>query len=236
MTDTSHAIGPTVSGSRIPKLARRPMILPSMRLSALALSILPMTAAASSAQQVGGRFETMRGSPTYQSAMFQGAYRSGAWQVGKCAPEHPSAAAALAMLEAPVFDEKGEPQSGRWVEHVLVEGCGRPWRLNVLMLVPKPGTLATVPMAPGTTRADPVLQRDAASFAFAAARIDPKGCKPIYLADTAYRGVSLEPATIKGKPPWSEIWTVAQCDRKIMVALTFTPGVGGIAIAARLAR
>ena len=208
----------------------------SMRVQALAFLILPMTSCAASAQQGGGALEILRQSPTYQSAMREGAYKSGAWLVGKCEPKNPSADASLGMLAAPVFDDKGQPQSGRWVEHVSVEGCGRPWRLNVLMMVTTPGTLATMPMAPGTTRADPVLQRDAATFAFAAARIDPKGCKPIYLADTAYGGASDEPAKIPGKPAWSETWTVAQCDHKTAVAMTFTPDASGVAIVAKLAK
>ena len=150
---------------------------PAMRLPALALLILPLAPCASAGQEADPALDRLRRSPIYQSAMLQGAYRSGAWIVAKCEPRNPSASRMLGMIAAPVFDAEGQPQSGRWVEHVSVEGCGRPWRLNVLMMVPKPRTLATMPMAPGTTHADPVLQRDAAKFAFVAARIDPQGCK-----------------------------------------------------------
>ena len=238
MTDVLRGAEPGSFERLGAKQGESPAILPSMsmRVPALAFLILPMTPCAASAQQAGSALETLRQSPAYQSAMREGAYKSGAWLVGKCEPKNPAADASLGMLAAPIFDDKGQPQSGRWIEHVSVEGCGRPWRLNVLMTVTKPGALATVPMAPGTTHADPVLQRDAATFAFVAARIDPKGCKPIYLADTAYDGASPEPAKIPGKPAWSEIWTVAQCDRKAAVAMTFTPDSGGVAIAAKLAK
>ena len=122
------------------------------------------------------------------------------------------------------------------IEHVAVAGCARPWRVNVLVRVVSPGSLATIALLPGSTHADPVLQRDATLYAVAAAAADPKGCKPIYIADTAFLAADAGRPAIEGKPAWSERWSVMQCKTRTDVEMRFIPDATGTTIAAHRAK
>jgi len=102
--------------------------------------------------------------------------------------------------------------------------------LNVLTKVTATGTLATGPLLPGGTIADPVLQNAAQAYAVAAAGGLPAGCTDAYVANTAFGGYEgqAQPA------PWKEIWILSLCGTNRNVLMHFTPGGAGIGIAASL--
>lgn len=186
-------------------------------------------------QVAGANFSRLRQTTQYREAVIAGAEKSGAWVVAKCTGGKTSLSDRLSVAKGPVMvDAQLRPQTGNWIEHIELEGCGGARQLNVMVMVPRPGTIAIIPMLPGTTHADSVLQRDGAVFAFAAAKIDQNGCKPIFVADTAYVGPLSEAPLVIGKPGWSEFWTVGQCDRRTMIEMRFVPDSKGTAIVAHL--
>ena len=185
-------------------------------------------------QVAGANFAKLRQTSAYKQAVIAGAYKTGAWLVDECDNARATLDERLSVVAAPVVvNDREQPQSGSWIEHVAVEGCAKSRRFNVLVSVRQPGAIAIIPMLPGTSHADPVLQKDGAAFAFAAARVDPKGCKPIYLVDTDYLGPLPDKPLVAGKPGWSERWTVAQCDKHTVVDMRFIPDVKGTTIVAR---
>ena len=187
------------------------------------------------AQQIaGGNFAKLRQTPVYRKAVISGAFKTAAWTNDICPEAQPSIGTQLTVHAMPiVVNPLLQPQSGAWIEHVTVAGCGRPWQLNVLFQVLVPGSIATVALLPGTTHANPVLQKDGALYAFIAAGVDAKGCKPIYIADTTYVAQSSETPAIPGKPAWLERWSVAQCQQRTEVEMSFTPDRAGTTIKTR---
>lgn len=201
--------------------------------SFLACACIATSAASASAQQIaGGNFATLRQTPAYQKSVVSGAYKTPAWLNDSCPNARPSISAQITVRTIPVRVSKQlQPQSGAWIEHVAVANCHRAWQLNVLFEVVVPGTIVTVALLPGTTHADPILQKDAATLVLAAAGIDPAGCKPIYIADAVFLRNAEGPQRLPGRPAWAERWSIKQCDRKTDIDVRFTPDRTGTAIA-----
>ena len=204
----------------------------------LSLSIIMFAATPGATQQIaGGNLARLRQTPAYQQAVIAGAYKTAAWLNAKCEASEASLGKELAAASVPiVVDAQEQPQSGSWIERIAVRGCDRPWQLNVLVAVHQSGPLATIPLLPGTTHADPLLEKDGALYAFTAVPIDPKGCKPIYVADTKFNAILSDTPLIAGKPGWSEQWTVAQCEKRSSVEMRFVPDRTGTTIVSRRIR
>ena len=178
--------------------------------------------------------DNLRATPNYQQAIFKGAQNTTAWINKPCQGAKAHLSPMLGLLRPPVFDEKGKPQSGAWIEHVSVEGCGPDRILNVVVSVQGEGKLGVTPMLPGTSRADPTLQKDAAFYAFAAANVGPNPCKPTYIANAAFVDFSTEAPLVPGKKGWLERWTVVTCDKQTDVELHFIPDASGTVISSRV--
>lgn len=198
--------------------------------------IFALVATGTSAQQIaGGNLAKLRQTPGYQKTILGAAFKAVSWISSGCSSQGASIGRELSVHVVPVLvNAQLQPQSGAWIEHVSVEKCDHPRRLNVLFQVVTPGVNVTVTLLPGTTRADLILQKDATPLVLAAAGIDPGGCKPIYVADTAYARPA-GPSSIPGKTAWSELWTVAQCQSRTDVEVTFTPDRTGTRITAHKA-
>src|SRR3954462_12478313 len=87
-----------------------------------------------------------------------------------------------------------------------------------------------MPLLPGTTHADAILQKDAIPHAAMAGQWPEKDCQTSYLENTEFLreiGEPLEGA--KGKP-WDELWTLASCSRKAKVTVHFVPDKTGTTI------
>lgn len=139
-----------------------------------------------------------------------------------------------------VFDTAGNPTTGAAKFPVVQEGCGEKRILNVWAWVqtsagcqnlpsPRP-SLAIAPFLPGTTRADPQLQKDAVSYAWIAAGGVDATCKSGHVAETEFleqENVALPGA--KGTP-WRELWTLVWCVNRIQVPIRFIPDRTGTTI------
>lgn len=137
----------------------------------------------------------------------------------------------IGILKPLEFDSTGLLISGAWKQPVSEEGCGTRRLLNVIVLMNADKKIAGGPLLPGSSHADPLLQRDsilsALSIAGIAAAEPADRCKIQYVADTEYvgeEGVALPGS--KGRP-WREFWTVVTCTKKSRVPMLFTPDATG---------
>ena len=117
---------------------------------------------------------------------------------GQC-PEEPE----FTLTDA--YPYQGEPTDVIWIERYVVN-CEQPLRRAMLMLM-KEGNITAVPMAPGSTIADPNLQIDAANFAKTAALTQSENdCAEAAIVDTA-----LVAKPEQAGAPWKEQWSVSTC-------------------------
>jgi hypothetical protein len=124
------------------------------------------------------------------------------------------------------FNGNGLPVAGEWREGLLASGCGPAVTLNVLTVVTGPGVLATGPLLPGGTIADPELQDAAQKYAVAGAGGVPAGCRGSYVADTVFGGYEGAVAP----RPWREAWTLNFCGAVKTVVMHFAPDAAGTKI------
>jgi hypothetical protein len=168
--------------------------------------------------------------PEHQKAVIAAAQQSSAWMNNRCAGATFAIGGDVAIYQRLELDQQQRPAAGSWRERVTAQGCGANRVLNVLTFVKSPGRLVSGTLLPGTTHADPLLQRDAFRYAAAAAKVPPN-CSTIYVADTAFAGVegaanaSLPPQ--RRIPPWKEEWTIAACGQRSAVTLHFVPDATG---------
>jgi hypothetical protein len=134
------------------------------------------------------------------------------------------------------FDDTGRITSGAWKQLVTQKGCGETRVLNVIIIAQGPGSLSTVPLLPGTTHADPVLQKDAVRIALQAMATVPgareANCSIGYVADTQYGSEDGEALPGSKGPPWREIWTFRSCTQDVRVPIRFIPDATGTSISA----
>ncbi|HEY1544004.1 MAG TPA: hypothetical protein VGG01_16460 [Xanthobacteraceae bacterium] len=207
-------------------------------------------AGAASAQQQPDTSTLLRqfiSDPGYQAAVWNRARKQAAAMPDHCADVKAADEKVGIGIAAPVAFEKRNgrdfPSSGAWIVHLNADACGTRRQLNVLTIAKAGGAVDLVPLYRGTTRADPVLQRDAtlaalATGTVAANRADVKGCKSALVVDT--RVVSIDakpqPKVMPGRSPyaWHEIWTIDYCGRPFEAAIDFTPDPTGTGFNAHL--
>jgi hypothetical protein len=165
-------------------------------------------------------------SPAHQTETVKAAQSSGRWQVSGCPHAQPFGPSQVTYASSSMsFTAKGAPLSGIWMERVIASGCGRDVLLNVAWIVVN-GRMAGGGMAPGATRADPILQTDVTKIVvpIAHARVPPCAGSHSYIYDTV-----VDPAASGAEPgSWMERWTIASCNRYVTVPIHFTPdGKGG---------
>jgi hypothetical protein len=140
----------------------------------------------------------------------------------------------IAVYEPLVFDGSGLLVTGAFKRAVNEQGCGTSRILNVLLWVQGAKSIATGALLPGTTRADPVLQKDAAGYAFNTANIlassSVENCQTPYLADTEF--IEQESVVLEGAkgPSWRELWTLVWCTKKMQIPMRFIPDRTGTSI------
>ena len=130
------------------------------------------------------------------------------------------------------FDEMGSPTAGELKFPVKEEGCGAARLLNVYLWVQHESSIAITPMLPGTSRAEEAQQRNAYPYALQAAGGPEPNCPTAYVSDTLYAGEQGKPGKGARAAPWKEIWTLQSCGWKALVPVLFTPGAGGVTVAA----
>jgi hypothetical protein len=125
------------------------------------------------------------------------------------------------------FDAQGRPTEGAWRESVEATGCGTRRTFNVLTIIAADEPVRRVPLLPGGTIADPVLQQDALPDAVRGAAAANPGCRDGIVVDTRFD--EFEGASAASRP-WRETWTVAGCGRLVDVPITFAPDARGTGI------
>jgi len=174
--------------------------------------------------------------PTEQQHVISVAGRSTVILQNPCATAQYTLEKKISIYKQPLFDSTGKLIDGAWKHVVDEEGCGVTRVLNVLVLAQGPNIVAVVPLLPGTTHADAILQKDAVKFAVQAAATVSGGreanCQIGYVADTEF--VERESTTLEGAkgPSWRELWTLVSCTHKLQIPVHFIPDSTGTSISA----
>jgi hypothetical protein len=206
------------------------------RISVL-LSVAPGLALGQAAPPDAASFAAVLQNAGHRQEVLGAAQATPVWRHEACAAAKYAQAPEVGVYAPVKFDARGAPVAGEWREGIVVSGCGRGLRLNVLTKVTAPSTLATGPLQPGETIADPVLQNVAQFYAVRAAGGLPKACQDAYVADTAFSGFTGKAmAAPAGEvaAPWREVWTLDFCGAATQVTLDFAPSAQGVSIKARV--
>jgi hypothetical protein len=204
------------------------MLARKMLLVALFGVLVGMTAGRSALADDDPQFTTFLKDPVMRQNLINAAAKSTVILQNPCATAQYSVALKPFVLKPMVFDSVGHPTAGMLHFPVKEEGCGITRILNTLIWVQGPGTAGTSPLAPGSTHADPVLQRDAGQRAFTAAvtAVPPDAaCNVKYLADTEFLDRENEGSSTP--TPWREKWTIVICNKRIVVPVKFIPDQAG---------
>jgi hypothetical protein len=201
-------------------------------LIALALLASPLIAAAQT--KAADAFAAVMQNAGHKAAVMDSAKQSPAWSHMACPSASFSPAPEVGVYAPIEFNPAGQPVAGEWREGVIATGCGTSVTLNVLTKVTAPATLASGPLLPGGTIADPILQNNAQINAVAAAGGIPASCKDAYIANTSFGGyegaANTAPPKAGQSAPWRETWTISLCGTTKNVVLHFTPTADGVSI------
>lgn len=182
----------------------------------------------------GTAYTTFLNDPNLRQNIINAASRSTVILQNQCAEAQYRVATAPMVLKPMAFDASGGPVAGILKYPVKEDGCGVTRILNVYVVVQGPRQVSAIPFLPGSTRADPVLQKNAVQYAvsWAVTKVGKNDeCKVKYFADTEF--VEQEkPAPGAKSAPWRERWTMIQCDKKLIVPLRFIPDATGTQIVA----
>lgn len=141
------------------------------------------------------------------------------------------------VLSPPQIDGTGKLIGGTWVQRVIAAGCGMRRQLNILTLAQRDGALRRTALLPGSTIADPLLQRDAIQYALLQAhRLIPPDCRQARVFETRFVEFEGTPlSTVHGRVarPWREDWKVEGCGKRVVVPVHFVPHPTGTTIRAK---
>ncbi|MTJ82964.1 MAG: hypothetical protein F8N37_18425 [Telmatospirillum sp.] len=170
--------------------------------------------------------------PDEQKTVLDAAGRSAVVVNNPCPTARYDLGGTVVIYRQPAFGDEGGIVSGAWKQVVREQGCGASRLLNVLVFVQSEGSVSAAPILPGTTRADPQLQKDGVGHALAAAGGREENCKVGYVSDTRF--IDQEASAVEGgrSPPWRELWTLMSCTRWMEVPMLFIPDQGGTTIVA----
>ena len=128
-------------------------------------------------------------------------------------------------------DPEGHLATAAWRQAVREQGCGKPRVFNTLTVLTDQAR--TVPLLPGNTHADELLQHEAVPVMLTAAttalgEIAPT-CSKRFVLDTEFVGHGAEPSSGKkaADDSWREVWTVVLCNQQARVRVTFSPDSTG---------
>jgi hypothetical protein len=118
------------------------------------------------------------------------------------------------------------------VEHVVVSGCGRTQRHNLMVWRTAAGRLDVAPLATGDSLAPPSLQ-DAAFSAAVRLAVGLTPQPPCPAGQRLTRSITFGDVTIVRRPtrpgrPWSERIPVSYCGLARPLIVTYTPRRGGL--------
>ena len=141
--------------------------------------------------------------------------------------------AAVHVVEAIAFGADGVPTSGVWWERFPVQGCGNDTVLNIHFAATGDDNIEATATLPGSTRADPLLQRDAKLYAYVGAASHATSCRQFFVKNSQFGGYGLrspghpDPGNGARFRPWRETWTIVGCGRTFQVPMEFVPDATG---------
>lgn len=207
-----------------------------MRSIALA-AVFALTGAVSAwadAQSDLARFLT---TPSEQQAIRENAIADWNLSSAPC-PAAQGALVDVAFYTTPTFNQAGVPVSGAWKLKTRWTGCGRSKTFNLFYNIVPGGQSSRTALLPGTTIADPLLQRDGIRYARLAAEANgakSPACTTVRVIDTAFGAYGAPAPNVRpGVDPrsWTENWTVDACGAATVVKLSFLPDATGTTISA----
>jgi hypothetical protein len=146
---------------------------------------------------------------------------------GACASAEYRPVGTVDFFLPPQLDGGGRVIHGLWREQILAQGCGTVELLNVFSLAGPNGEPKLLGGLPGTTQADPVLQKNGLPIAAKGLPDRAAACRDVRVVDT-----ELAPDAPKDRQaPWRETWVVLACNEAYQVPLRFTPTPDGATIA-----
>jgi len=157
----------------------------------------------------------------------------------KC-PALKSDGSRVTILKAVNFAASGFPNTGFWKQSFPVSGCGNDTTLNVFFSATADEKVNILLGAPGDTRADYILQRDALKYARLGANLAARDCNPTSFEakGTKYEEFDMSGSPVKnaepynGVRPWRETWTMIGCGHTIEVPVYYYPDAKGTQIVA----
>ncbi|WP_115527727.1 MULTISPECIES: hypothetical protein [Xanthomonas] len=126
----------------------------------------------------------------------------------------------------PTLDEQGRIVKAVWVDTVPGTACGQQRRYNSITIFNN-GEPSVLPLFPGESESNPVLQKDTVTQVASALLIKdflPKGCR-IDVLETKLPGGRPAPAQ-----PWDEQWHVDACGKQYWAKVRYIPDAKGTAI------
>lgn len=148
-------------------------------------------------------------------------------------PALASSASRVIVLKPVSFAASGFPNAGAWKQELPIRGCGDDLTLNIYYAATPDEKVQTFVGAPGATRADVTLQRDALTYAMAGLRFKAPGCSSYNIKNTKFEGFGYpsppvpDPGPDARFRPWWETWTMVGCGRTFDVPIDFHPNSGG---------
>jgi hypothetical protein len=171
-----------------------------------------------------------------QQALIEFAREQNGQLPGACDSATYSETSRALVLSPPQVDGSGKLIGGAWLQSVIATGCGTLRQLNILTSAQQDGTLRRIALLPGTTIADPQLQRDAVKFAMAGVgQLMPPDClREARVVETRFiefEGLPLSTVQpVRAARSWREDWTVEGCGKRVVVPVHFIPDPSGTTI------
>lgn len=208
--------------------------MPRVTLAELAILMASTMVSARAFADDPGLFAKLLSDPTEQQRVVGAAGRSTVVLQNPCPTAQFKIANKFVPIKPASFDSGGAIVGGAWKQIVQAEGCGRTRLLNVLVSVEGPNKLSTMPLLPGDTHADALLQKDAVKYAVVALATVHGGreanCQIGYVANTEYLEQEKEILPGAKEPAWRELWTLTSCTQKMLVPMHFIPDSTGTTI------
>lgn len=209
-----------------------------MRLSVLAI-LLAISGAGSALADAQNGLAKFLTTPDEQRAVRESAVADWNASAAPC-PRAQGGVENVAFYKTPTFNTAEMPTAGAWKLTTRWTGCGQSKLFSLLYSVGADGRLSRSRLLPGSTAADPLLQRDGTLYAKLAMETDtskPAGCKDIRIVDTTFGAYGPAASAVRpGAEPrsWNETWTVNACGTVAMVAISFLPNATGTTVSAKL--
>jgi len=198
----------------------------SIRTGLALVAFLALGGTALASESVDPRFLALLNSDTHRAAIMKAATDQARELPGACAEARYRPVGEVELFRPPQLDGGGRVTHGLWREQVAAQGCGTIELLNVFSLASADGEPKLLGGLPGTTRADPVLQKEGLPIAVHGLPDKASSCRDVRVVDTV-----LSPDAPKERTaPWRESWTVLACNEAYQVPLRFTPTGDGATI------